>query len=131
LVEKQRAGAGLAVLNHVPFPDMIAEFMKSARSAGLSIPVIAAVAVFTDSESAAVLQGLPGLELDPAVTEQVLSAADPVAAGIAAAVAEALALLSIEGVAGVNVSGLASASGAHIGAEIKAEVGRRIREAAL
>jgi 5,10-methylenetetrahydrofolate reductase len=131
LVEKQRAGAGLAVLNHVPFPDMIAEFVKTARSAGLSIPVIAAVAVFTDSVSAAVLQGLPGLELDPAVTEQVLSAADPVAAGIAAAVAEALALLSIEGVAGVNVSGLASASGAHIGAEIKAEVGRRIREAAL
>jgi 5,10-methylenetetrahydrofolate reductase len=130
LVEKQRAGAGLAVLNHVPFPDMIAEFMKSARSAGLSIPVIAAVAVFTDSVSAAVLQGLPGLELDPAVTEEVLSAADPVAAGISAAVAEARALLAIEGVAGVNVSGLASASGAHIGAEIKAEVGRRIRQEA-
>jgi methylenetetrahydrofolate reductase (NADPH) len=127
LVQKQRAGACLAVLNHVPFPDMIAEFMKSARSAGLSIPVIAAVAVFTDSVSAAVLQGLPGLELDPAVTEQVLSAADPVAAGISAAVAEAQALLSIEGIDGVNVSGLASAAGGHIGAEIKAEVGRRIR----
>ncbi|BBZ46580.1 methylenetetrahydrofolate reductase [Mycobacterium parmense] len=127
LVEKQRAGAGLAVLNHVPFPGMIADFMKSARSQGLSLPVIAAVAVFTDGVSAAVLQGLPGLELDPAVTEEVLGAADPVAAGIAAAVAEARALLSIDGVEGVNVSGLASASGAHIGAEIKAEVGRRIR----
>jgi methylenetetrahydrofolate reductase (NADPH) len=127
LVEKQRAGASLAVLNHVPFPDMIAAFMKTARAAGLSIPVIAAVAVFTDDLSAAVLQGLPGLELDQAVTEQVLSAADPVAAGIAAAVTEARALLSIDGVEGVNLSGLASASGAHIGAEIKAEVGRRIR----
>lgn len=130
LVEKQRAGASVAVLNHVPFPDMIAEFVKTARSLGLSIPVIAAVAVFTDSVSAAVLQGLPGLELDEAVTDRVLSAADPVAAGIAAAVDEARALLSIEGVDGVNVSGLASASGAHIGAEIKAEVGRRIREEA-
>lgn len=130
LVEKQRAGASLAVLNHVPFPDMIAAFMKSARVAGLSIPVIAAVAVFTDSVSAAVLQGLPGLELDPAVTELVLGSADPVAAGIAAAVTEAQALLSIEGVDGVNVSGLASASGGHIGAEIKAEVGRRIRDVA-
>lgn len=127
LVEKQRAGASLAVLNHAPFPDMIAEFMKTARPAGLSIPVIAAVAVFTDSVSAAVLQGLPGLELDQAVTEQVLGAADPAAAGIAAAVSEARALLSIEGVEGVNISGLGSASGAHIGAEIKAEVGRRIR----
>lgn len=127
LVEKQRAGASLAVLNHVPYPDTIATFMEAARSAGLSIPVIAAVAVFTDSVSAAVLQGLPGLELDPAVAEQVLGAADPVAAGITAAVDEARALLSIDGVAGVNISGLASASGARVGAEIKAEVGRRIR----
>jgi 5,10-methylenetetrahydrofolate reductase len=127
LVEKQRAGASLAVLNHVPFPDMVADFMKAALSAGLSIPVIGAVAVFTDSLSAAVLQGLPGLELDPAVTEQVLGAADPVAAGIAAAVTEARALLDIEGVAGVNVSGLASASGTRIGAEIKAEIGRQIK----
>jgi methylenetetrahydrofolate reductase (NADPH) len=127
LVEKQRAGASLAVLNHVPSPDTIADFMESARAAGLSIPVIAAVAVFTDTVSAAVLQGLPGLQLDQAVTEQVLGAADPVAAGIAAAAAEARALLSIKGIEGVNVSGLASASGAHVGAEIKAEVGRRIR----
>jgi methylenetetrahydrofolate reductase (NADPH) len=131
LVEKQRAGASLAVLNHVPYPDIVADFMKRARSLGLSIPVIAAVAVFTDSVSAAVLQGLPGLELDQAVTEEVLSAADPVAAGIAAAVAEARALLAIEGVQGVNVSGLASASGTRVGAEIKAEVGRRIRAEVL
>jgi 5,10-methylenetetrahydrofolate reductase len=131
LVQKQRAGAGLAVLNHVPYPDIIADFMKRGRAAGLSIPVIAAVAVFTDSVSAAVLQGLPGLELDPVVTEDVLSAADPVAAGIDAAVAEARALLSIEGVEGVNISGLASASGSRVGAEIKAEVGRRIHAEAL
>jgi hypothetical protein len=106
---------------------MIGEFMAAAMSAGLSIPVIAAVAVFTDSVSAAVLQGLPGLELDEAAMEQVLGAADPVAAGITAAVKEARALLSIEGIDGVNVSGLASASGPRVGAEIKAEVGRRIR----
>ncbi|KUI22155.1 methylenetetrahydrofolate reductase [Mycobacterium sp. GA-1285] len=130
LVEKQRAGASVAVLNHVPFPAMIADFVQSARAAGLSIPVVAAVAVFTDNVSAAVLQGLPGLDLDPSVTDYVLGAADPVAAGIEAAVVEAKALLSIDGVDGVNVSGLASASGARVGAEIKAEVGRRIREVA-
>ncbi len=130
LVQKQYAGASLAVLNHVPYPAMITDFMHSARAAGLSIPVIAAVAVFTDNVSAAVLQGLPGLDLDPSVTEYVLSAPDPVAAGIEAAVAEARALLSIDGVEGVNISGLASASGARVGAEIKAEVGRRVREVA-
>lgn len=131
LVEKQRAGASVAVLNHVPLPDQVAEFMAVAQASGLTIPVIAAVAVFTDSVSAAVLQGLPGLELDPAVTERVLSAPDPVAEGIAAAVAEARALLSIDGVEGVNVSGLASASGPRVGAEIKAEVGRQILAAGL
>jgi 5,10-methylenetetrahydrofolate reductase len=127
LVEKQRAGASMAVLNHVPFPQMIADFMSGARSAGLSMPVIAAVAVFTDSGSAAVLEGLPGLVLDHEVVEKVLYAADPVAAGISAAVAEARALLSIDGVEGVNLSGLASSSGTRIGAQIKAEVGQRIK----
>jgi methylenetetrahydrofolate reductase (NADPH) len=127
LVEKQRAGASLAVLNHVPFPQMVSDFMSCARAAGLSVPVVAAVAVFTDSGSAAVLQGLPGLALDSAVVDEVLGASDPVAAGISAAVAEARALLSIDGVAGVNLSGSASASGTRIGAQIKAEVGRRIK----
>ena len=130
LVEKQRAGAGLAVLNHVPYPELVADFMQTARTAGLTIPVIAAVAVYTDEVSAAVLQGLPGLDLDQAVLDEVLNAPDSVAAGIAAAVAEARALLSIEGVRGVNISGLASASGTRAGAEIKAEVGRRVKEEA-
>ncbi|MGE2716792.1 methylenetetrahydrofolate reductase [Mycolicibacterium litorale] len=127
LIEKQRAGASLAVLNHVPFPAIVADFMASARAGGLSIPVIAAVAVFTDVVSAAVLQGLPGLSLDQAVVDEVLGAVDPVSAGIAAAVAEARALLAIDGVDGVNVSGSASASGTRVGAEIKAEVGRLIK----
>jgi hypothetical protein len=117
----------VAVLNHVPVPALVADFMHRARGDGLTIPVIAAVAVFTDPVSAAVLQGLPGLELDQQVVEEVLGAADPVEAGVAAAVDEALALLSVEGVDGVNLSGLASASGTRVGAEIKAEVGRRIK----
>ena len=74
-----------------------------------------------------VLQGLPGLELDAAVVDEVLGADDPVAAGISAAVAEARALLSIDGVDGVNLSGLGSGSGTRVGAEIKAEVGRLVR----
>jgi hypothetical protein len=64
------------------------------------IPVIASVAVFTDEPSAAMLSGLPGLELDPAAVRRVLDDPDPVAAGIAAAASEARALLDIPGVAG-------------------------------
>ncbi len=127
LVQKQRAGARVAVLNHVPSPSGVAAFVDAARSAGLTIPVIAAVAVFTDLPSAAVLQGLPGLELDQAVVDAVVNSTDPVEAGIEAAVAEACALLSIDGVDGVNVSGLASGAGMRVGARIKAEVGDRIR----
>ncbi|MGQ9408504.1 methylenetetrahydrofolate reductase [Mycolicibacterium gilvum] len=127
LVQKQHAGAGIAVLNHVSSPSTVAEFMAAARAAGLVIPVLAAVAVFTDDVSAAVLQGLPGLALDRAVVDRVLAAPDPVEAGIEAAVAEARALLAIDGVAGVNVSGLASGAGTRVGAQIKAEVGARIR----
>jgi hypothetical protein len=106
---------------------MVADFVRLTRAQGLTIPVIAAVAVFTDPVSAAVLQGLPGLELDQEVVTAVLSAQDPVEAGVSAAVAEARALLSIDGVDGVNLSGLASASGGRRGAEVKAEVGRRIK----
>ncbi|WP_231645457.1 methylenetetrahydrofolate reductase [Mycolicibacterium mengxianglii] len=128
LVQKQRAGARIAVLNHVPHPADVADFMKAARAEGLSIPVVAAVAVFTDTLSAAVLQGLPGLELDQRIVNEVINAPDPVEAGIEAAVAEARALLAIDGVEGLNISGLASGAGTRIGAQIKAEVGARIRE---
>jgi methylenetetrahydrofolate reductase (NADPH) len=126
LVQKQRAGASVAVLNHAPSP-AVGQFMTEARSAGLTIPVVAAVAVFTDVVSAAVLQGLPGLELDQRLVDEVVDAPDPVRAGIEAAVAEAKALLAIPGVEGVNVSGLASGAGTRTGAHIKAEVGQRIR----
>ena len=127
LVYKQQAGARLAVLNHVPSPSVAREFVAAARAAGLTMPVVAGVAVFTDVVSAAVLQGLPGLELEQRVVDDVLAADDPVEAGIEAAVTEARNLLSIDGVEGVNLSGSATARGTRFGAEIKAEIGARIR----
>jgi methylenetetrahydrofolate reductase (NADPH) len=126
LFQKQRAGAAVAVLNHAS-AGSVAGFMAAAAQAGVTIPVIAAVAVFTDELSAAVLSGLPGLELDPVAVRAVLSHPDPVAAGIAAAAREARALLAIPGVAGVNISGLASARGYEFGARVKAELAQLIR----
>jgi len=127
LLRKQQAGAGVAVLNHVRSAADVARFLAAARALGLTIPVVAAVAVYTDARSAAVLTALPGLEIEPATVEAVLSAADPVAAGIEVAVAEAAALLAVEGVAGVNLSGMASAAGVAAAAEVQAEIGRRVR----
>ena len=130
LAQKQRAGAAVAVLNH----DTIASvtgFMEAAALAGVTIPVIAAVAIFTDEASASSLSGLPGLELDPAVVRAVLDDPDPVAAGIAAAARHARATLAIPGVAGVNISGPASARGYEFSARIKAELAVRIREGSV
>ena len=130
LAQKQRAGAAVAVLNH----DTVASvtgFMAAAARAGVTIPVIAAVAIFTDAVSAAALSGLPGLELDLDVVRTVLDDADPVAAGIAAAARQARALLDIPGVAGVNISGPASARGYEFSARIKAELAVRIREGSV
>jgi hypothetical protein len=69
------------VLNHDTVASVTA-FMSDAVRAGVTIPVIASVAVFTDEPSAAVLSGLPGLELDPAAVRRVLDEPDPVEAGL-------------------------------------------------
>lgn len=130
LVGKQRHGAAVALLNHVVAADDVGQFVRRARGLGLTIPVIAGVAVYTDAVSANALQGLPGLDLDRATVTAVLAAADPVAAGIDAAVTEALALLAVDGVVGVNLSGSATGRGWQPGAEIKAEIGRQLRAAA-
>ena len=130
LVQKQRAGAHVAVLNHVGAAERVATFVADARAQGLTIPVVAAVAVYTDEPSARVLQSFPGLHVDGASVARVLAADDVRAAGIAAAVDEALTLLAIDGVSGVNLSGRGSSSSEADGAEVKAEVGHRIRGAA-
>jgi 5,10-methylenetetrahydrofolate reductase len=126
LREKQRAGAHLAVLNHVGTAAELAAFAAAAAAAGVTLPLVAGVAVYTDERSAAVLQRFPGLHLDPAQVAAVLRAPDPVTAGIAAAVAEARACLAVPGVVGVNLSGLASERGEVFAAGVKAAVGREI-----
>lgn len=124
---KQRAGAALCVLNHVASPERVAAFVAAAGRAGATLPFVAAVAVYTDERSARVLARFPGLGVDAGAMAEVLAAPDPVAAGIAAAVAEARALLAIPGVAGVNLSGLASARGEDAAAEVKAAVAAQLR----
>jgi 5,10-methylenetetrahydrofolate reductase len=128
LRQKQRAGAAVAVLNHAAV-GTVASFMAAAAEAGVTIPVIAAVAVYTDPVAATVLSALPGLELDAGAVGRVLDAPDPVEAGVRAAVAEARELLAIPGIVGVNLSGLASGRGYEYAAEVKADCGTRIREA--
>jgi methylenetetrahydrofolate reductase (NADPH) len=127
LLHKQRAGAHLVVLNHLGSAEQVAGFVSSAREIGMTLPVVAAVAVYTDARSAEVLATLPGLELDRERVQQVRDAADPERAGIDSAVEEARRVLDTGLVAGVNLSGLASGHGFVHAAQVKAEIGRRIR----
>jgi 5,10-methylenetetrahydrofolate reductase len=126
LREKQRAGAHVAVLNHVGSTARLAEFTAAARAAGATLPVVAAVAVYTDERSAAVLRRFPGLHLDEEEVARVLAAPDPVVAGTEAAVAQARRLLAVDGVVGVNLSGLAADGDEVAAAGIEAAVGREI-----
>ncbi|MCD2196690.1 methylenetetrahydrofolate reductase C-terminal domain-containing protein [Actinomycetospora endophytica] len=126
LAEKQRAGASLVVVNHVSSPAALAAFLEETRAAGADIPVIAGVAVYTDERSARGLADLPGLALDEDAVASVVTAPDPVEAGIANAVDEARALLAVPGVVGVNLSGVGSSAGWVPAADIKAEIGRRL-----
>ena len=128
LLAKQRAGAHVAVLNHVRSPAVLAEFLAVAHAAGVTLPVLAAVAVYTDERTAMSLQGFPGLYLDPVAVARVLTAPDPRVAGVQAAVSEAAALLAVPGVVGVNLSGMGASGGVLAAARVKAEIGVRIRE---
>jgi 5,10-methylenetetrahydrofolate reductase len=128
LVQKQRAGAHLVVLNHAGSAADVGRFLTAAADVGLTIPVLAAVAVYTDARSVQVLSALPGLSLDEDRVERVLRSPDREKAGVESAVEEALEMLSLEQVAGVNLSGLASDRGLEHAAEVKAEIGRRIKE---
>jgi methylenetetrahydrofolate reductase (NADPH) len=127
LLQKQHAGAHLAILNHVQSARQVRDFVRAARDLGVTLPVIAAVAVYTDTRSADVLSALPGLQLEADRVARVLGAADPERAGVESAVQEAREMLDIEQVAGVNLSGLASGRGEVHVAEVKAEIGRRVR----
>ena len=126
VLSKQRAGAGLCLLNHTGSPEAVAAFVEECRSLGVTLPFVAGVAVYTDERSARVLQAFPGLHLDESAVERVLSAPDPEEAGVAVAVEEARRLLAIDGVVGVNLSGLGSSRGEVAAAGVKAEIGRRL-----
>ena len=128
VLTKQHAGAGVCVLNHVSRTGDVSTFIRDCRDVGVTIPFIAAVATFTDPESAAILERFPGLSLDRAAVRRVLDAKDPVQAGIGAAVEEARVLMQIDGVIGVNISGLASGAGLAHAARIKAAIGTGVRD---
>jgi methylenetetrahydrofolate reductase (NADPH) len=81
LLHKQRAGARVAIPNLLGSSDEVEVFVRAARAAGVTISIIAAVAVYSDLRSAQLLAHLPGLQLDDRRAARVVEAADPSAPG--------------------------------------------------
>lgn len=130
LVEKERAGASICIVNHAGGPPGVQRYVDGARAAGSALRFVACVPIFTDARSAAVLTRFPGVEVDPALVREVLEADDPVEAGIAAAVREAQILLASGAVDGVDLSGSGTVGDELGSAEVLAEAARRVKAGA-
>jgi len=128
VVQKQRAGASLCIVNHAGGTAALSRFARAARAVGCTLPLMACVAVFTDAASAAVLAGFPGLLLDAHRVEAVVQADDPVEAGIQAAVDDAWAVLQTGDFAGIDLSGAATTGDELTSASILAETVLRLQE---
>ncbi|MBN9606169.1 MAG: methylenetetrahydrofolate reductase C-terminal domain-containing protein [Actinomycetales bacterium] len=126
LLEKQRAGAELVFVNHAGGVESVRAFLSAAHELGVTLGAIACVPLIVDRGSAELIRGFTSLALPAGYLDSILAAADPRAAGIAAAAELSLRLLEIEGVVGVDLSG-GAAPGAELAvAEAMAEIGDRI-----
>lgn len=122
VLQKQRAGAAVCILNHCGEVEDLVEFADEAASVGVTIPLVAPVPVVTDHRSAEALARFPGLRLPDSLIETVLAAEDPRAAGIEAAHAMAIRLRDSDRFAGVDLSGSGSGGALAERAAIMAEV---------
>jgi hypothetical protein len=105
LIEKERAGAEICFVDHAGGIEPVREFIGAARALGSGMRFIPCVPVVLDTGSAELLLSFTSLVLPPGYLDGILSASDPFAAGIDAAVALSLAMLEIDGVVGVDLSG--------------------------
>lgn len=107
LALKARAGAELGILNLCGDIAAIAGFTAALAATATPVPVLASVPVLTSVSAARRLAALPGVRLPDEIVAAVVSADDPVEAGVRAAVAWARRALTVPGVAGVHLSAIA------------------------
>lgn len=127
LLAKQRAGAGLAILNHCGDVGDLVDFAQRCRAGGVEIPLVAPVPVVTDRRSAESLARFPGLTLPPGLTDAILTSPSPRRTGVQYAVDMAQRLLASGLFAGVNLSGSGADTGLVARSELMAEIVQEIR----
>jgi hypothetical protein len=105
LGEKVAAGADICFVNHCGGPESVADFIAAVDPQLRPGAFLACVPVVVDVGSALLLQAFPSLVLPPGFLDDILTAVDPYAQGIRAAVELSEQLLAVPGVRGVNLSG--------------------------
>lgn len=121
-LDKHVAGASVCFVNLTADDELVATFSAQLHRQAPQLQLVVCVPVFTDLDGAQRLRSLPGVQLPEHDLRAVLSATDPVAAGIERSVHAARAALSMPGVVGVNLSGPASTAGAQRRAAVLREI---------
>lgn len=122
---KARAGADVLFVNHASSVDRVAEFAAEVRSLAPALRLIACVPLVVSAAGADRLTAFLHGPL-PAELAAPLSAADPVAAGVAQAVTHAEALLAIPEIGGVDLSAPAGPGEELLVAVALAQAGRAL-----
>jgi len=126
LIEKEHAGAEICFVDHAGGVGPVREFVAAARRLGSGMRFIPCVPVVLDVGSAELLLSFTSLVLPEGYIAGILSASDPFAAGVDAAVALSRAMFEIDGVVGVDLSGGTSRGGELKFSEALAEISERI-----
>ena len=95
-------------MNHCGGADAVGRFIGRARDTGVTLGFIACIPIILDHESASLLRTFTTLVLPDGYVDGILAAADPLEAGIRAAIELGRDFLALDGVVGVDLSGGAS-----------------------
>lgn len=127
MVDKQRAGADLAILNHAGDVDALVGFAADAGRLGAAVAMAAPVPVITDRASLEALTQFPGVVLPESLIGYISTADDPSSAGIDAAVGFGRAVLESGRFTHLNLSGRATNAGQLARSHVMAAVAIGIR----
>ncbi len=105
LLAKIAAGADTVFVDHCGGPTHVADATAELRAAGFAGTVLACVPFVLNQATALVLLSFAAGRVPTGYVEGIVAAADPRAAGVAAAVELSLQMLAMPGVDGVNLSG--------------------------
>jgi methylenetetrahydrofolate reductase (NADPH) len=126
LLAKVRAGADVVFVDHCGGPAHLADAVGALREAGFAGLVLGCVPVVTSTDTANVIASFAAGRLPPGYLSAIMTAPDPVKAGMTAATRLAQAFLDLPGVDGVNLSGGAGPGRELAATQAMAEVSRRL-----